>query len=243
VEAATWGCFLLCYLSPVEGEDPFGAIRAAIAAIPPPPPARAGASREREREGWPGQVDLDAIALGPRSSHAPGRGVAALLAYAQWVARGGGSATRDDSAQALASGGQRAAFTGDPAWSPQRRFERVYERLALPGLTRAARYDLLVVLGRLGIYALSPDALYLGPVRGMREEDPATTAAKRVFGIADPHLLERRASALAGAAGMPIEALDLALANWIAPERATLGIAADAREPGGRERARAALGL
>jgi hypothetical protein len=135
------------------------------------------------------------------------------------------------------------AFTGDLGWSAQRRFERVYERLALPGLSRAARYDLLVTLGRLGIYPLVPERLYLGVGRGASEEDPTTAGAKRVFGIADAQLLERRAAALAADAGVPIEALDLALANWIGPQRATLGVPVQAGDPGAGERARAALGL
>jgi hypothetical protein len=139
--------------------------------------------------------------------------------------------------------GQRAAFTGEPGWSAERRFDRVYERLALPGLTRAARYDLLVTLGRLGIYSLAPQRLYLGAAHAVREEDPTTAGAKRVFGIADPQLLERRAAALADGAGVPLEALDLALANWLGPERATLGMPAQTYEPGARESARAALGL
>ena len=62
--------------------------------------------------------------------------------------------------------------------------------------------------------------------RGLTADDPATLAAKRVFGIADPLLLERRAGALAEAAAAPLEALDLALANWASEGRATLGFPA-----------------
>ena len=47
-------------------------------------------------------------------------------------------------------------------------------------------------------------------------------------------LLERRASDLAQACGIPLEALDLGLHNWQRGERATLGLGADAEpEPGG----------
>jgi len=55
-------------------------------------------------------------------------------------------------------------------------------------------------------------------------------AAKRVFGIGDPFLLERRAADLAEACQVPLEALDLALFNWGRPEdaRATLGAQAGA---------------
>jgi hypothetical protein len=55
--------------------------------------------------------------------------------------------------------------------------------------------------------------------------DPTTVAAKRVFGIGDTMNLQRRASDLAAAAGVPIEALDLALLNWsrAEDERITAG--------------------
>jgi hypothetical protein len=46
-----------------------------------------------------------------------------------------------------------------------------------------------------------------------------------VFGIGDTILLGRRATDLAGAAEVPLEALDLALFNWGQPSagRATMG--------------------
>ena len=136
-----------------------------------------------------------------------------LIAYGQWVRHA--SAGR---------GCQTLAFTGDPSWGPERRFERLFERLALPGFGRAGRYDLLQTLGCLGLYELRPDSLHLGGARGLSAEDPTTLAAKRAFAIGDPLLLERRAAALAEAAGVPLEALDLALANWAAPQRTTLGV-------------------
>lgn len=100
-----------------------------------------------------------------------------------------------------------------------------------------------MILGRLGLYPLSPDALHLAGQRGVSAEDPATLAAKRIFGIADPQLLERRAGALASAAEVPVEALDLALANWISPTRATLGMPPDLHAFGLLEPITAALGL
>jgi hypothetical protein len=57
-----------------------------------------------------------------------------------------------------------------------------------------------------------------------------TVGAKRAFGIGDPMLLERRASDLALACGIPLEALDLGLHNWQRGERATMGLGLD-REP------------
>ncbi len=215
LEQASWMCFLIAYLSPTEDtEDPFAAIRAVLALAP-----------------FGGELpDLAGVALGPRSSHEPARGAATLLAYRQWVQRSGGP-------QAT----QAAALVGDPAWTPQRRFERLFERLALPGLARTGRYELLVTLGRLGLYELRADSLHLAGAGGA--EDAATLAAKRVFGIGDPLLLERRAAALAEAITVPVEALDLALANWGSGARATLGCPPDALDGDAEGRAADALGL
>ncbi len=223
LERATWMCFLIAYLCPLEGADPFAGVRRALAVAPGELP------------------DLDGIPLGPRSSHDPARGVETLSAYRQWVERGGSASIATQSR--LATGSQAAAFTGDPAWSPTRRFERGFERLALPGFARAGRYELLLVLGRLGLYELSPDSLHLGGARGLSSDDLATLAAKRVFGIGDPLLLERRAAALAQAVSVPVEALELALANWQSGERATLGFSGDIQDDGAYERAGDALGL
>jgi hypothetical protein len=151
--------------------------------------------------------DLDGAELGPRTAHDPGRGAKTFEAYRAWAER---------------AGSQAAAFTGDAAWPPARRFSRVFERLALPGLHRDARFDLLVTLGRLGVYELQAGSLELGG------ENPTTLGAKRALGIGDPLLLERRAADLAAACAVPLEALDLALHNWERGERATLGLGPDA---------------
>ena len=80
------------------------------------------------------------------------------------------------------------------------------------------RYDLLVTLGRLGLYELRADSLHLTSAQRRALAATSTTlAAKRVFAIGDPLLLERRARALAEAISVPIETLDLALANWGSP--------------------------
>jgi hypothetical protein len=221
LERATWMCFLIAYLSPLESEDPFAGIRLALANGPEEPP------------------DLKDIPLGPRTSHDPARGSETLVAYHQWVQRGGTAGAQSASVERS----QAIAFTGDPAWSPARRFERVFERLALPGLTRMARYDLLVTLGRLGLYELTPDSLHLSGAGGLSADDPTTLAAKRVFGIGDPLLLERRAAALAEEASIPIEALDLALANWLSPQRASMGCPPETQDDTAFERAGDALGI
>jgi hypothetical protein len=172
--------------------------------------------------------DLSDVPLGPRSSHDPARGGATLDAYRAWYRQ---------------IGSQQLAFTGDPSWSAERRFERLFERLALPGLSRAARYELLVLLGSLGVYELQAGSLQLGGARVGAADDATVTAAKRVFAIGDPLLLERRAATLADALAVPLAALDLALANWNAERRATLGFGEDVSDGETLALAREELGL
>jgi hypothetical protein len=172
--------------------------------------------------------DLEDVPLGPRTSHDPARGSETLTAYRRFAEH---------------VGSQEAAFTGESTWTPQRRFERLFERLALPGFGRMGRYDLLITLGRLGLYELRADSLHLVTRSPALAADPTPQAAKRVFGIGDPIHIERRAAALAQALSTPIEALDLALANWSSQERITLGFPDDANDAHAVERAVAALEL
>jgi hypothetical protein len=166
---------------------------------------------------------LDDVATGPRTAYEPGRGQRTIDAYRAWAQR---------------SGSQEAAFTGDAAWTPERRFARVFERLALPGLHRGARFDLLVTLGRLGVYDLRGGTLGLGG------NDPVTLAAKRVLGIGDVMLLERRSADLAAACELPLEALDLGFYNWEQGSRTGLGIDPSTEPaPALLDAAQAALGL
>jgi hypothetical protein len=167
--------------------------------------------------------DLEPVELGPRAAHEPGRGTATLEAYRAWAAR---------------AGSQLAAFSGETSWPAERRFARVFERLALPGLRRDARFDLLVTLGRLGVYELRAGALQFGG------ENETTLAAKRALGIGDSLLLERRAAELAAACSVPLEALDLGLHNWGTGVRIGLGVPVDLEDHEGvAERALQALGL
>ena len=187
----------------------------------------AGIALALAREG--GEVpSLGGIPLGPRSSHDPARGSETLLAYRHWAER---------------FGGQSRAFAGEESWTPQRRFERVFERLALPGLGRRGRFELLVTLGRLGLYGLEADSLHLAVGRGAGAEEETTLAAKRVLGVGEPVYLERRALAFARELTVPVDVLDLAFANWSAGERATLGFPADTVDAQALERVRDALEL
>jgi hypothetical protein len=160
---------------------------------------------KRVRTAWSsGQLpELSDVRVGPRSAHDPARGAQTLEAYRVWAKR---------------AGSQGAGLAGDPGWSAERRFSRAFERLALPGFHRAARFEFLTTLGALGVLDLSAGGLQLGG------SDTVTVAAKRVLGIGDPLLLERRAAQLAQECALPLAALDLALYNWEADQRASAGI-------------------
>ncbi len=217
IEQATWMCVLAAYLSPLQGEGPFDGIGAAL-----------GSCDWRS-----GSVpDLQGVALGPRTSHDPARGAETLVAYRRFVEH---------------AGSQQRAFAGEPEWTPQRRFARLFERLALPGFGRMGRYDLLITLGGLGLYELCGDSLQLVTRSPQAASDHTPQAAKRVFGIGDPIIVERRAQALSQAASTPVQALDLALYNWSlvdpAHERVTLGFAPDMCDAGALEQVAAALGV
>lgn len=169
------------------------------------------------------QPALDEVETGARTAHDPAAGTRTLDAYRAWAQR---------------SGSQAQAFAGEEGWSPERRFARLFERLALPGLHRAARFELLLTLGVMGVSAVRAGALGLGG------DDEVTVAAKRALGIGDPLLLERRAAELAAACGVSLQALDLALYNWEVGERATGGLGPGAEpDPGALAGARDALGL
>ena len=149
----------------------------------------------------PGATDLHEAIVASRPGWAsgeapeiPGADPRTVPAYRAWVER---------------SGTQAEAFLGEPGWSPKRRFGRAFERLALPGLGRGARYELLLTLGCAGVAELEADALHIGKV-----DDATTLAAKRLLVSGDAMLLERRAADLATACRVRIGALDRALAVW-----------------------------
>jgi hypothetical protein len=145
---------------------------------------------------------FEGVEAGPRGAFEAGRAEATVEAYRAFATR---------------AGSQAAALGGEPAWPPERRFGRAFERLSLPGFHRAARFELLVTASRLAGLDARGDALHVGG------EDDVTLAAKRVFGIGDTLLLERRAADLAAGVQMPVEALDLALFNWFNPGDRTTG--------------------
>ena len=204
VEEGLWLAFLIAFFSPLEGAED---PFAAIAA------ARVDwASGERP--------DVGAVERGPRAAFEdPAKGQAMLAAHRAWAAKGGS---------------QHAILAGEPSWDPSRRFDRAFERLALPGFGRVPRYEFVTLAGALGLIDATPQSLLLADATAL-----PTMSAKRVFGIGDPLLIGRRAGELAAEAGIDLSAFDLALQNWGAPdgERITAGSAlsseprADLRAP------------
>lgn len=178
IEQRTWLAFQIAWLSPLQSDDPFAAVAAA-------------------RIGWDPDGDTGPdpalVEVGPRGTFAPADPARTANAYRGWARR---------------AGSQAAAFAGEPSWTPERRFDRVYERLAVHGADRSVRFDLLVTLGCTGVYELRAGALHLGG------SDQVTVAAKRILGIGDALLLERRAAELADACEAPLQALDLGFYNW-----------------------------
>jgi hypothetical protein len=170
--------------------------------------------------------DLEGVPLGPRTAHDPARGLAALTAYRAHAGRAGSQAA--------------ALAAGEASLSPQRRFDRAFERLSLPGFQRAQRYELLLIAGRLGLLDAEPSSLLLGA----QPTDPTVLAAKRILGIGDAINLGRRTSELATESQVPIAALDLAFLNWNRAEgdRITAGSRAVA-DPAVRERVGSVLGV
>jgi hypothetical protein len=214
-----------------DAEKLAGALAWAAERLEPPGPHPAVAEEpELEEALWlafllslvdPAATELHAAIVAGRPGWAsgelpdiPGADPRTVPAYRAWVER---------------SGSQAQAFLGDPGWSPERRFGRVFERLALPGLGRTARYELLNTLAAAGRCPLEADGLHFG-----KEDDATTVAAKRLLVSGDRMLLERRAAELARACGVRLGALDRALAAW------GEGEATSAEPPAG---IRSALGL
>ena len=183
----------------------------ADARLEPPGPHPALAEEpDREEAFWlafllalvpPGARELHEAIVASRPSWAsgeapeiPGADPRTVPAYRAWAQR---------------AGTQAEGFLGEPGWSPERRFGRAFERLALPGLGRAARYELLLALGAAGVCEVAADALHIA-----KADDPTTLAAKRLLVSGDAMLLERRAADLASACGIHLGALERGLAVW-----------------------------
>jgi len=185
--------------------------------------------------------------LGPLQADDPWASIAAVrvpwgtgevpdLAGAATGPRGSGDARTPPAYRAWAgrAGSQQAALGGDPSWAPERRFDRAFERLALPGFGRAQRYELLALLRHLGVLDVRPTSLQLTA----EPMDATVVAAKRVFGIGEATELRRRAARLASELDVPIEALDLALVNFNRPPNQPRITAGATAEPDPAVRAR-----
>jgi hypothetical protein len=194
-----------------DAERLAGALMIAAERLQPPGPYEAvGTEPDTEQAVWlafllalagPDAPELQAAVSAAAPRHGDGKlpdlpdtHRRTVAAYRQWAER---------------AGSQAAGFTGEADWSPQRRFARVFERLALPGFSRAARFELLATLGAAGHFDLRPDQLQLAA-----EDDATAQAAKRILLSGDMMLLERRARDLAAACDVPLAALDRGFALW-----------------------------
>jgi len=207
LEERLWLAFLIALIGPSSGEDELDDPFSAIEAVRVP---------------WGSTPDLDPVVPGPRAGFDPRRWSQTVAAYCGWASK---------------AGSQEQGFKGEPAWTPERRFDRLYERLgSLPGMSRDARFELLSVLGTLGVFEIKVGRLHLAG------ENETTVAGKRVFGIGDTLLLDRRAMALAEICELPLVALDLGLHNWGTGVRVGGGVPIDLElDPAAIERCRRAL--
>jgi hypothetical protein len=170
---------------------------------------------------------LDGAEFGPRTGYDAKRGTQVFDAYRAWAERGGG---------------QIPALAGEESWTLQHRYDRAFERLGLPGFGRPARVDLLIVNHHLGLVELDAWTMHLSAATPL---DPVALSAKRVLGIGDPVLLQRRQRELAHGVGVPVETIELAFYNWSLPvdeERYTSGSEAVV-DPAERDGIATALGL
>ncbi len=191
-EEGLWLAFLIAGYSPLEG------VADPFAAI------------EAARTTWAsGELPaVDPAGFGPRPAFKDAAHAERMLAaHRAWAAKGGS---------------QHAILSGEAGWDSSRRFDRAFERLALPGYGRVPRYEYVTIAGALGLIDAMPQSLLLAEATAT-----PTMAAKRIFGIGDPLLIGRRAGELAAEAGIALSAFDLAIQNWGAPgeERVTAGSA------------------
>jgi Alpha-glutamyl/putrescinyl thymine pyrophosphorylase clade 3 len=110
---------------------------------------------------------------------------------------------------AAAHDGLTRWFSGHDA-TGEARFERLMGELKpLVSFGRTGSFDLLVLLGNLGVYALAPPRLYLagatGPKDGARRILPGTRGLRE---------LDDELSAAAHRLGVEIQAMEDALCNW-----------------------------
>ena len=96
LERASWICFLIAYLSPLEADEPFAGVEQALAEMP-------------DLQAVQEQADLEEIPLGPRSSHDPVAVRETLLAYRQWVAAQRSMARRRRLSRAIPAGAPSVA--------------------------------------------------------------------------------------------------------------------------------------
>ena len=177
LEERTWLAFLIAYISPLDGDDPFASIAAGEVVVGVGRAARARRDRARASHGARSRL------AARRRSTPTARGPPA-------------PARRRRPSPARAHGRPSGVSRGCSSGSRYRAFTA----------TRASTCSSRSVAS--ASTSCARGALQFGG------DNEVTIAAKRALGIGDTMLLERRAAELAGACGLPLEALDLGLYNW-----------------------------
>ena len=153
----------------------------------------------------PGAPELHAALVAARPTWAsgelpdlPGAEPRTAEAYRAWAER---------------AGSQAEAFHGEPGWTPERRFARVFERLALPGFGRGRALRPADHARRRRPVRAAADELHLG-----NDDDATTLAAKRLLVSGDACCSSAARATSRSACGVRIAALDRGLAVWNEPE-------------------------
>lgn len=126
------------------------------------------------------------------------RGTAAAFeSYVEWIRRAGGHRQLFGGTLARASGNGRAAF------------DELFRSMDVASFGRTAKFDYLVMIGKLTIAPLEPGSLYLAGATGPR------VGGRLLFGASLPiGTVDARAVELADALGVPVHVVEDALCNW-----------------------------
>ena len=101
-----------------------------------------------------------------------------------------------------------AAFVVEDSDTPERKFNALFNRLKVKRFGRTGRFDMLCLLGDMGLLPIKPGSCYLegstGPLHG----------AKNLWGELPPDHLTRLADEAARHIGISMEVFEDALCNW-----------------------------
>ena len=163
------------------------------------------------------QADLDALHFGNhrkrRATHKPDKIAKVVTSFVQVVRDHGGSPS--------------AAFTPGEGRTPQKGFDQLYHRfLEVNDFGRLGCFDLLCLLGEMGLLDIQPDSCYLegstGPLKGARE----------LCGKRSPQELNATMDDLASRLGISYAVMEDVLCLWQKkPKKQTGGLSPDVTYP------------